>query len=1203
MSLRLALLASFLVTGCATSRVHTAAPPADLAPSAAVAHTVLLAGGLGDLTDAAALSALAADALAAGPQSTIVLLGDLTPGQGVADPLPAVARALARYRGRVVLVPGDRDWQGGPDAVQALADRLDAALDAEVVLPAGTDGTLDEIDLTDSFRLVTVDTAWWLRDENDGRSALADRLGQLVRDRDDEQLLIVGHHPVRSNGASAGHMPFTRGALTLGVAPLVAQAAGGADLTAPRARRLQRSLLGAFGEHERLVYAAGLDPSLQAHARLVEGNRAQQTYLVSGSAGGTARATVGGRGASLAAGRAGYWRLEYHADGQLVGEAVATGRVLWRTELSGADPRLVPDRLSAAVVQTDLPPTLGGTVTQPLDAGFASGPFRRDGLTRTLAGSGYRDAWGALVTAPVLDLGTEAGGLTPVRRGGGNQTTSLRLRGADGHDYDLRLIEKGGTGGLPVPLQDGFAADLVLDLRSAALPYASVVTAELSRAAGIYTPRPRVVYVPDDPRLGRYRSTFADRLALIEVQPDDDMTRLPGWDGVTDVVSDQKLREELRDDRDHRVDQRAFLRARLLDLVVADWDRHAGQFRWAAFEPGELDPTLTGDAATQGKVYVPIPGDRDWAFYDLGGLAQRALYQTDRRYQPLGDDFGSLLGLTQNGQFQDRRFLNALAAQDVQAVAEDLQAALTDDAIERALAQLPPAVAVEVAGRWRRTLRGRRDRLPEAAGRLYELVASEVDVVGSDEREGFVVEPSAGGVTVSVHALSDDGLGRRLYRRAFRASETREIRLYGLDGRDGFDIQPGTSAIRIRVIGGAGGDEVASGVSGTRVYDTPSGVTLRGRARARLSDAPDVNLYDEHALHRSETRVTPAFGIRATDGVILGAAVTRTTHGFRRLPFAARHVLAADVATSTGGVRGSYAGRFNRERGPGVAVDLLGATPRVARNVYGFGNGTPEVSVDAARLSVARAEGTLRFVANAGPRLQLSAGPTVRYADPSRDEDRVVGPLVELPDEAFRPQTHGGGVVRLDASTVDVEANPRQGVRLGVAGAVLGGLTGPAETYGTLSGELAAYVPVRLAPQMTLALRLGADHRLGTPPLHDAAVLGQRTGLRGFQTERFSGETAVAGTAELRVRLGTLRTYLAPLGVGVLGFADGGRVWAPDGFEVSGAPALARAPGDTIHVGYGGGLWLGVIDRAVFVLTAQRSSEDTLVSFGLGFDI
>jgi hypothetical protein len=49
------------------------------------------------------------------------------------------------------------------------------------------------------------------------------------------------------------------------------------------------------------------------------------------------------------------------------------------------------------------------------------------------------------VRVPVLDLGSQAGGLTPIGVGGGRQTPSLRLRAADGREYAFRLVDKEPT--------------------------------------------------------------------------------------------------------------------------------------------------------------------------------------------------------------------------------------------------------------------------------------------------------------------------------------------------------------------------------------------------------------------------------------------------------------------------------------------------------------------------------------------------------------------------------------------------------------------------------------------------------------------------------------------------------------------------------------------------------------------------------------
>ena len=164
------------------------------------------------------------------------------------------------------------------------------------------------------------------------------------------------------------------------------------------------------------------------------------------------------------------------------------------------------------------------------------------------------------------------------------------------------------------------------------------------------------------------------------------------------------------------------------------------------------------------------------------------------------------------------------------------------------------------------------------------------------------------------------------------------------------------------------------------------------------------------------------------------------------------------------------------------------------------------------------------------------------------------------------------------------------------SGSVLAGLAGEATTYGTLAGEAVAYVPVRLAPQLTLALRAGAQHRVGDFPFFDAAVIGDAGTLRGYRRERFAGRTAVSGGAELRTKLFDVDAYVLPLQVGALGFVDAGRVWADDP-----APAFDDNGPAGYQLGYGGGLWFGLLDRAVLNLTVGASDESTLVTVGLGF--
>ncbi len=1243
----LAIAGAASLAGCATTNEYVApryrAAETEPLPEGVVAFRVFLTGNTGDVASGsdAVLTAIGTDARAAGEASAVVFLGDETaagiPEGAGADaasrPVQALGRALAGYSGRVVAIPGDRDWAEGKAGVERLEDALIAALGDSVLTPGDQAGGPRDIELAPGLRLLVIDTAWWLRDPDqqpDGHfgtenvrtpADVATYLEQVIADRDDDRIIAVGHHPLVSNGPYAGQRTIGQTVATLGLGPLVGQTVGtsGESLASERYRVMRDVLDGLFSRQDRLVYASSHDRSLQTFD-VVRSETSRQAYLVSGTGGGRATPAVAGRGAASIVPKPGYQRLTYYADGRLWAETVEvdvrTGatRVAFRHEIADANAELIDPEIPETT-PGDLPRNLGGTIVASTDVNFSTGPFRNTSFQRTFWGAGYRDVWETPVTMPVLDLGTEAGGLVPLYGSGGNQTTGLRLLGADGREYGLRLVEKGGTGQIPEELRDGVAGDVVLDLRSSQTPFGAIVAYPLSRAAGVLMPRARLFYVPDDPRLGRYREQFAGRAALLEVRAADDMRGVEGFDGVADVASDGKLLEKLREDQDHRVDQRAFLRARMVDMLIADWDRHEGQWRWAAYEPGDLDPSLTGDAATQGKVYRPIARDHDFAFYSIGGIAPFFLRTfADERLQPFGESFGSIRGLTANGFEQDRRFLNTLTRADMEAVAQQLQAELTDDVIDQSVRQLPPEIYTRVGAEWTRGLRSRRDKLVELAGDVYDLHRNIVDVVGSDERERFTATREAdGSLSVVVRSAKTGNEADVLYSRTFDPRETTEVRFYGFGGRDLFEIiGTGPPTVAVRVIGGGGGDSLAASAGDVAVYDTEEGLEVGAQGAQvedRRSNDAGVNRYDSYEMVLRRRSAFPLVSYNPTDGVVVGAQITETIPGFRLSPVAATHTLGATVSVSTGGLAAYYAGRMQEAIGTvDLDVDALAATPRFVRNFYGFGNGSADLQDDRERVDIARVQFDAGFGNDLGQGLRFVAGPSVRYADVSRSDSLLVTPvdvLAQAQPDVYDPQVHAGAFARLSLSTAYGGAVPVQGVRLAATGAYRAGVTGAADGYGSVGGEATGYIPILYAPRLTLALRAGADHRFGDFPFFDAATVGGARSVRGYRRDRFSGRTAAYAGAELRTNLFRLDTYALPLTIGALAFTDAGRVWAGD-ISVTCpvgtfCPQPAIADSNTIHLGYGGGLFFNALDRAVLTLTVGRSDESTLVTFGTGF--
>ena len=153
---------------------------------------------------------------------------------------------------------------------------------------------------------------------------------------------------------------------------------------------------------------------------------------------------------------------------------------------------------------------------------------------------------------------------------------------------------------------------MLQDQIAALFPLSAMVVAPLLDAADVLHADPTLVVMPSDAALGEFQDEFGGLLGWIEVRPDEGPDGEPGFAGSTRVAGSDSFREHLEESPDERVDALGYLRARLMDLFVGDWDRHPDQWRWAAFED-----------EGGGTLWRPIPRDRDWALSHIDGLIFR----------------------------------------------------------------------------------------------------------------------------------------------------------------------------------------------------------------------------------------------------------------------------------------------------------------------------------------------------------------------------------------------------------------------------------------------------------------------------------------------------------------------------------------------------------------------------------------------------
>ena len=135
---------------------------------------------------------------------------------------------------------------------------------------------------------------------------------------------------------------------------------------------------------------------------------------------------------------------------------------------------------------------------------------------------------------------------------------------------------------------------------------------------------------------------------------------------------------------------------------------------------------------------------------------------------------------------------------------------------------------------------------------------------------------------------------------------------------------------------------------------------------------------------------------------------------------------------------------------------------------------------------------------------------------------------------------------------------------------------------------------------LTLGLRAGGKKVFGDYPYMEAAAVGggglgtaaleePAYNVRGYRSRRFLGDASVFGNAELRLTVSRI-TLIVPAHWGVLGFVDSGRVW------------LQGEESHKWHSGFGGGIWISLLNyRNTVSMGYAHSVEGNRFFFHGGF--
>ncbi len=809
---------------------------------------------------------------------------------------------------------------------------------------------------------------------------------------------------------------------------------------------------------------------------------------------------------------------------------------------------------------------------------------------KAMLGNSYRREWAAPVRLRIFHLAKEKGGLTILQKGGGLQTKSLRLQDASGQQWVLRTIQKYPERGLPPTLRPTIAKDILQDQVSASHPYSSVVVPPLAEALGIPHANPEVVYVPDDPALGEYRKDFADQVFLFEEREPLDADK-------TDNT--EKAQRRLQDDNDNYVDQATVLRARLLDMLLGDYDRHEDQWRWQRVEDGK------------GSRYEPVPRDRDHVFYRPTGLFPKALsaHLLMANVQGYNDHIRSINRWNIKAKTFDRYFLNSLSEEDWKTQIAYVQRHLSDSLINRAIHRLPPNIYQLSGPELAHNLIARRNILERQGLHYYRSLARVVEVSASDKRERIdVVHQANGQLLVTITKLKKDGsLGAVRYQRTFDPHDTREVRLYGLGGDDQFAVSGAArSPIRVRLIGGDGDDTfaVATDVaqrSKLRLYDrSDEPNSLPASSEARLRTAPDtlVNNYNKASFQYNFLQPLLLAGYNKDYGLQLIGNFIYQRQGFRKAPYGSRQSFLVNYGLANNSLLLSYSGIFKQAVGKNdLLVNVTSLGPNYTSHFFGVGNETefnrdPDDAIRFYRNDYNLLTAEVRL-SRAVRQWQLNAGLMAQYYNSSRSHNtnRYLGFYADQNpgQNVFSTQTYAGVVASATFDTRDKALVARRGVLWTTNLSTMHRFDDNQHTFAQALSEFSFHFTPGRDSSLVIANRTGGGTTLGSAEYYQQFKLGGTNNLRGFYYWRFTGKSIAYNNLEVRLKLLSFSSYLVPGTLGLVLFNDVGRVWAPG--ESS----------QQWHTGYGGGVYFLPAQLALLQAVVGFSKEGVYPYITAGF--
>ncbi|WP_284653224.1 metallophosphoesterase [Flavobacterium terrisoli] len=1105
------------------------------------------------------------------------------------------------FKGKTVFIPGNHDWyNNGLDGLKRQQEYVEKKLGKKSFLPK--DGcSIESININEEIILIIVDSQWYITNwdnhptinedcEIKTRTQFLEEFRSEIKKARGKTTIVAIHHPMFSNGAHGGKYDFKSHLQPIPILGtlknLLRKTTGisNADLQNIHYNELKRNLVAAAQHNEKVIFVSGHEHNLQY---IVEENIPQ---IISGS--GSKKTAVKNTGnGQYSHGENGFAVLKIYADGSSKVKFInaQTENTEFETKIFGADhnkikyeyQKVFPDSIKTSIY----------TEKETTKSKFYS----------FLWGKRFRQYYSTPITAKVVDLDTLQGGLTPLRKGGGTQSRALRLTTKDGRQFVMRAMKKNASQYIQASMfkdqyvqkqfENTASENLVKDVFTGSYPYAPFVVGTLSDAIGVNRLNSKLYYIPKQKALGEFNSEFGDELYLFEEQASDGNLLLSEPNFTGNIISTNEVLLETQSDESKIVDEKTYLRARLFDMLIGDWDRHQDQWRWLEFKE---------NAKT---IYKPLPRDRDQPFSRMSdgfllGAAVRLIPAAKllRKYE---DDLKDVKGFNTEPFPLDIAFIKQSGKEDWDEQVKFIQNNITEEVIEKAFDNVPNEVKDQTVVEIKNMLKNRKDNLQKIADRYFNLVNKTAVITGTVKDDFFKISClENGSVTINGFRKKKDGLPEAFHSKTYDPKVTCEIWIYGLDDKDSFEVTGKSKKIKIRLIGGQNNDDfkIEKGQN-IVIYDYKSkqnDITNAKKATLKLQDSYEVNVYDYKKIKNNINQIIPIIGANPDDGFKIGINNLYTRYGFELNPFSSQHQVKAAYYFATNGYELTYrleVAKIFKHLNLEVTTGLQ--SPNFSQNFFGYGNETDnpddDLGMDYNRIRVRSYNfiPSLKWRSKSGS--SVNFGITYESIEVQNTQGRFVENNPQLPTYLFDEVEFIGTSMTFDFENYDSKTYPTLGMKTAISIGYKSSLEED-NSYGYIIPEISITHKLNPSGKLVLATKLKSHINIGNDfEFYQAASIGGIDGLRGFRNQRFTGNRSFYQNTDLRYSFSSMKTRIIPIKIGLYGGFDYGRIW------------LKGEDSDKWNNSYGGGFFINGVETVNANLGLFNSTDGIRIAFGLGF--